>query len=118
VFWKQRGTTHLFYSTTADDHTTNWSHLSWSGPTQVPGAAALTAPAVSIPQLNGNGPLLLVYKAPFSTQVRFQTLASGTWSSFAVVPRTHTAVTPALQRNILANTTPGTIGNIVLHVYG
>jgi hypothetical protein len=117
VFWKQLGTHHLFYSTTADDNTTNWSHLSWSGPTQVPGAVALTAPAVSIPQLNGNGPLLLVYKAPFSTLIRFQTLSNGTWSSFAVVPRAHTAVAPALQRNILANTTTGSIGNIVLHVY-
>jgi len=117
VFWKQLGTADLFYSTAADDQATNWSHLSWSGPTQVTGAVALTAPAVSIPQLNGHGPLLLVYKAPFSTQIRFQTLTNGTWSSFATVPRAHTAVAPALQRNILANTTTGTIGNIVLHVY-
>jgi hypothetical protein len=73
---------------------------------------------VSIPQLNGNGPLLLVYKAPFSTRIRFQTLSSGTWSSVGAVPRAHTAVAPALLRNTLANTTPGTIGNIVLHVYG
>ena len=118
VFWKQRGTRDLFYSTTVDSHATNWSHLSWSGPAKVPGAVALTAPAVSVPRLNGTGPLLLVYKSPFSTHVRFQTLTSGTWSAFATVPRTRTAVAPALLRNILGSTTPGTIGNVVFHVYG
>jgi len=118
VFWKQLGSRDLFYSTTADSHATDWSHLSWSAPAQVPGAVALTAPAVSVPRLNGTGSLLLVYKAPFSTHVRFQTLTSGTWSTFATVPRTRTAVAPALLRNVLANTTPGSIGNIVLHVYG
>ncbi len=117
VFWKQLGSHELFYSTTADSHATNWSHLSWTGPAQVPGAVALTGPAVSVPRLNGTGSLLLAYKAPFSTHVRFQTLTSGTWSAFGTVPRTHTTVAPALLRNILANTTPGSIGNIVLHVY-
>ena len=71
-----------------------------------------------MPTLNSIGPLLLVYKAPFSTQVRYQTLAGTTWSTAATVPTTHTAVAPALLRNVLATTTPGTIGNIVLHVYG
>ena len=118
VFWKQRGTRDLFYAATVDNHATNWSHLAWSGPAQVPGAVALTAPAASVPRLNGTGSLLLVYKAPFSTRVRFQTLTGGAWSAFATVPRTRTAVAPALLRNILATTTPGTIGNIVFHVYG
>jgi len=35
----------------------------------------------------------------------------------AAIPATRTAVAPALLRNLLATTTPGTIGNIVLHVY-
>jgi hypothetical protein len=118
VFWKQLGTRHLFYAATVDSHAANWSHLSWSGLKRVPGAVALTAPAAAVPRLNGTGSLLLAYKAPFSTHVRFQTLTSGTWSAFATVPRTRTAVAPALLRNILANTTPGTIGNVVLHVYG
>jgi len=84
----------------------------------VPGATALTAPAASVPTLNGTGPLLLAYKAPFSTHVRFQTLTGTTWSASANVPGARTAVSPALLRNILATTTPGTIGNIVLFVYG
>src|SRR5215470_3070123 len=118
VFWKQLGTRHIFYSTTTDDQATDWSHLTWTGPTVVPGAAALTAPAASVPTVNGTGPLLLAYKAPFSTQVRFQTLTGTTWSAFANVPGARTAVSPALLRHILAITTPGTIGNIVLFVYG
>lgn len=118
VFWKQLGTHDIFYSTTTDDHTTAWGHLTWTGPTQVPGAVALTAPTASVPTLNSTGPLLLVYKAPLSTRVRFQTLAGTTWSAFANVPGARTAVSPALERNILATTTPGTIGNIVLFVYG
>jgi len=117
IFWKQRGTRDLFYSTTADDHATNWSRLTWAGPTQVPGAALLTAPAVSLPRLTGSGPLLLVYKAAFTTHVMFQTLTGTTWSAAGTVPGTRTSVAPALSRKILANTTPGTIGNIVLHVY-
>ena len=118
VFWKQLGTRDVFYAATTDDDTTNWSHLSWTGPTQVPGAVTLTAPAASVPTLNSIGPLLLVYKAPFSTHVRFQTLTGTTWSTAATIPATRTAVAPALLRNLLATTTPGTIGNIVLHVYG
>jgi len=118
VFWKQLGTHDIFYGTTTDDQATDWSHLTWTGPTQVPGAVALTAPAASVPTVNSTGPLLLAYKAPFSTQVRFQTLTGTTWSAFANVPGAHTAVPPALLRNILAITTPGSIGNIVLFVYG
>jgi hypothetical protein len=118
VFWKQLGTRDILYSTAVDDHTTNWSHLSWAGPTQVPGAVTLTAPAASVPTLNSIGPLLLTYKAAFSTHVRFQTLTGSTWSGFATIPATRTAVAPALLRNLLGTTTPGTIGNIVLHVYG
>lgn len=118
VFWKQLGTHHIFYSTTTDDQATDWSHLTWTGPTQVPGTTTLTAPAASVPTLNGIGPLLLAYKAPFSTHVRFQTLTGTTWSAFANVPGARTAVPPALLRHILGITTPGTIGNIVLFVYG
>ena len=118
VFWKQLGSRDLFYSVTNDDNTTDWSHLAWSVPVQVPGAVTLTAPAASVPTLNAIGPLLLVYKAAFSTHVRFQTLTGTTWSGFATIPTTRTAVAPALLRNVLATTTPATIGNIVFHVYG
>ena len=78
----------------------------------------MTAPAASVPTVNATGPLLLVYKSPFSTHVRFQTLTGTTWSGFATVPTTRTAVAPALLRNVLGTTTPATIGNIVFHVYG
>ena len=118
VFWKQLGTKDIFYSTTTDDHATDWGRLTRTGPTQVPGALALTPPAASVPTLNSTGPLLLVYKAPFATHVRFQTLTGTTWSAFSNVPRARTANSPALARNILATTTLGTIGNIVLFVYG
>jgi hypothetical protein len=118
VFWKQRGTTDVFYAATADDHATIWRHLTWTGPVQVPGAHTFGAPAASVPTLNAIGPLLLAYKAPYSTLVRYQTLTSTGWSGYSVVPGARTAVAPALVRNVLATTTPGTIGNIVLHVYG
>ena len=118
MFWKQLGTSGIFYSTTTDDHATSWPHLTWTGPAKVPGAQTLTAPAVSVPTPNATGPLLLAYKAPYSTGVRYQTLTGATWSPAALIPRTRTAVAPALVRNVLATTTPGTIGNIVLHVYG
>jgi hypothetical protein len=83
-----------------------------------PGAVALTAPAASVPTPNSKEPLLLVHKSPFSTQVRFQTLTGTTWGASANVPRARTAVPAALLANILATTTPGAIGNIVLFVYG
>ena len=118
VFWKQLGTKDLFYAATTDDHATNWSHLTWTPPAQVPGAVALTAPAASVPTVNSTGPLLLVYKAPFSTHVRFQTLNGTTWSAFADVPGgAHDRVAcPAAEDSRDHN--PGTLGNIVLFVYG
>jgi len=117
VFWKQLGTKDIFSSTATDDHSPDWSHLTWTAPAQVPGAVTLTAPAASVPTLNAIGPLLLVYKAAFSTHVRFQTLTGTTWSGPAIIPTARTAVAPALLRNVLATTTPATIGNIVFHVY-
>lgn len=117
VFWKQLGTNEVFYSTTPDSSATNWSHLTWTGPTQVPGAKTLTAPAASVPTVNSTGPLLLVYKAPASSHVRYQTFSGTTWSAVAAVPGTLTNVAPALLRNVLGTTTTGSIGNIVLRVY-
>jgi hypothetical protein len=114
-FWKQLGTSDLFYSSTTDNGATNWSHLTWTGPTQVPGAASLTAPTASAVGLFG--PLLLAYKAPFTTHVFFQTLASGVWSAVGVVPDTRTANAPALLGGLLANTKPTSAGNIILHHY-
>jgi hypothetical protein len=80
----------VHHAATTDDHATNWSHLTWTPPAQVPGAVALTAPAASVSTVNSTGPLLLVYKAPFSTHVWFQTLNGTTWSAFADVPRART----------------------------
>jgi hypothetical protein len=127
VFWKQLGTDDIFYSTTTDGPATNWSKLIWTGPSQVcqpatstakPSCAVtLTAPAVSVPSVNATGPLLLVYKAPYSTKVRYQTLSSSGWSAVGHVYGTRTAVAPALARNYLATTTPTTIGNIILRAY-
>lgn len=113
VFWKQLGTNDVFYSTTTDNHATVWSHLTWAGPTQVTGAATLTAPTASAVGLAG--PLLLAYKAPFTTHVFFQTLSGGVWSAAGLVPATRTANAPALLGGLLANTTPTPVGNILLH---
>jgi hypothetical protein len=117
VFWKQLGTRNIFYSTTPDSSATNWSKLTWTGPAQVTGASTLSAPAVSVPTVNSIGPLLLVYKAPYSTHVRYQTLSSTGWSAVGHVGGTRTASAPALYRNFLATTTPTSIGNIILRTY-
>jgi hypothetical protein len=118
VFWTQYGGTGVFYSSATDTATTDWAHPGWTAPAQVPGAATLPAPAVSVPTVNSIGPLLLVYKAPFTTNVRFQTLTGTTWSAPGVVPGDQTAVAPALLQNLLATTTPTSIGNIILRHYG
>jgi hypothetical protein len=118
AFWKQLGTDNIFYATTIDGPATNWNHLVWTAPVQVPlGAATTQAPAVSaLPPIIG-GPLLLVYKGPVGTGVRFQTLTGATWSSWAFVPGAHTAVAPALRGATLATTTPVTFGRIVLQFF-
>lgn len=113
VFWKQLGSKNVFYSSTTDSHSTIWAHLVWTGPVQVPGADSLTGVTASAVTLGGS--LLLAYKAPFNTHVRFQTLTGGVWSGVGVVPATRTASTPALLGGLLANTTPTTVGNIILH---
>ncbi|HVB45552.1 MAG TPA: hypothetical protein VNF47_22990 [Streptosporangiaceae bacterium] len=116
MFWKQYGTRHLFYASTPDPLTIS-TRLAWTAPVMVPGAITLTGPAASVIGINGFGPLLLVYKAAFTTHVRFQTLTGGTWSASSFVPRAYTDVTPGLLRGLLATTTPTLIGNITLHVF-
>ena len=119
VIWKQLGTKDLFYSSAADSATTNWGSQSiWTTPAQVPGAVTLLAPAASVPTVNSTGPLLLVYKAPFNTHVRYQTLTGSTWSAPLGVYGTRTNVAPALLRNVLGATTPTSIGNVILRTYG
>jgi hypothetical protein len=113
VFWKQLGTSNIFYSTTVDNGATNWSHLSWTGPTRVPHAATLLAPAASAVRVFG--PLLLAYKAPGNTHIRFQTFSGTLWSLPANVPAARTTNAPALFGGTLANTKPTTLGQIVLH---
>lgn len=113
VVWKQLGTKEVLYSTVTDNGATVWSHLVWAGPFQDVSAATLTAPTVSAVGLHG--PLLLAFKAPFNTHVRFQTFAGGVWSAVGTVPATRTANAPALLGGLLANTTPTTAGNIILH---
>src|SRR5215472_1846656 len=115
VFWKQLGSRKIFYATTTDGPATNWNHLTWTAPVQVPlGAATTEGPAASaLPPVIG-GPLLLVYKGPVGTGVRFQTLTGATWSPWAFVPGAHTSVAPALRGATLAITTPVTCGRIEL----
>lgn len=117
-FWRQLSSTNIEYSSTTDT-AANLVKPVFAGPTQVPGVHANTnlGPAASDSTLNGFGPLLLAYKAPGSTAVRFQTLTGSTWSTPAVVPTTHTTVSPSLFINILGTTTPGADGNIVWHVF-
>lgn len=117
-FWRQLGTTDIFYSTTADT-AANLLKPSFTAPVQVPGTQAVTnqSPAASDSTLSGFGPLLLAYKAPGGTLIRFQTLTGSTWSTPAPVPTTHTTVGPSLFINILGTTTPGADGNIIWHTY-
>lgn len=112
VFWKQLGSSKIFYSTTTDNGATNWSHLIWAGPVRVPGAATLLAPAASAVRVFG--PLLLAYKAPRSTHIRFQTFSRGMWSMPGVVPDARTTNAPALFGGTLASTRPTTLGQVVL----
>jgi hypothetical protein len=116
-FWRRLSGNAILYSTTADTVHSNLAKLVFTGPVTVPGASSLLGPAASDIGVNGLGPLLLTYKAPFTTAVRFQTLASGVWSAGASVPGAHTVVAPALLFNKLATTTPATDGNVVLHVF-
>jgi len=111
-FWRQLGTKVVAYGTAADT-TAGLGAAAFVN--TVPGAATTEGPAASDLGIDGFKPLLLAYKAPFSTAVHFQTFDGVTWSAAAAVPHTHTAVAPALLLNELATTTPATDGNIVLH---
>jgi hypothetical protein len=114
IVWKQLGSHDIFYSTATDASVANYMP-SFSVPTQVPGAVTTVAPSASaVPPA---GTLLLVYKAPFSTHVKFQILTGATWSSPANIPTAFTAVGPTLRGGTLATTTPTTIGRIILHFF-
>jgi hypothetical protein len=115
-FWRQHSTDAILYSTTPDN-AANLAKPAFTGPTTVPGAASIEGPAASDSTLAGFGPLLLVYKTPASTAVKFQTLTTGVWSAPAVIPTVTTAVSPALFQNTLATTKPSADGTIVLHVF-
>jgi hypothetical protein len=114
-FWRQLSSDNIMYSTTADT-AANLAKPAFTAPAQVPSAVTNNGPAASDSTLAGFGPLLLAYKAPGSTLVRYQTLGTA-WSSPAVVPTTHTTVSPSLFINILGTTTPGADGNIIWHVF-
>lgn len=116
VFWQRKSGRAILYSTTADT-AANLAKPTFAGPVTVPGASTLAGPAASDTGLNGFGPLLLAYKAPLTTSVRFQTLTAGVWSAGASVPGAHTAVAPALLFNELATTTPASVGNIALQTF-
>ena len=111
-FWRQYGTRVVAYGTASDAGGITGAPVSVA---TVPGAATSAGPAASDLGIDGFKPLMLAYKAPFSTAVHFQTFNGVTWSAAAAVPRTHTAVAPALLLNELATTTPVADGNIVLH---
>jgi hypothetical protein len=115
-FWRQYQTTAIMYSTTTDTSTANLAAPTFTGPTQVPGAASLDGPAVSDAGQDGFGALLLAYKGVGGTHVRFQSFTSGPgWTAPTIVPTASTGVGPALYLNVLASTTPATDGNIILH---
>jgi hypothetical protein len=118
--WQQKSTTGagpILYSTTPDN-AVNLAKPVFTGPITVPGAASDLGPAASDTGLNGFGPLLLAYKAPFSTHVRYQILSTGgTWSGVGTVPDLGTVAAPALLLNELANTTSGQNGKILLRFY-
>lgn len=115
IVWKQLGSGAVFYSTATDAFTAHYMP-SFSVPTQVPGAQTTAAPAAAADGQPGQ--LLVVYKAPFSTHVWFQTLTGATWTGPAVVPTAFTAVGPALHGGTMATTTPTTLGRIMLHFFG
>ncbi|HUC57039.1 MAG TPA: hypothetical protein VMA95_06535 [Streptosporangiaceae bacterium] len=115
-FWRQHSTSEILYSTTPDT-AANLVKPVFTGPAQVPGAATIEGPAASDSTLTGFGPLLLVYKSPGSTTVRFQTLTGTIWTTPVVIPTVRTAVSPALYQDVLATTKPSADGTIVLHVY-
>lgn len=118
-FWRQLSTTNIEYSTTADTASNLDGKLAFTAVTQVPGLHANTnqSPAASDSTLAGFGPLLLAYKAPGATLIRFQTFNKGTWSTPAAISGAHTTVAPSLFINTLANTTPGQDGNIIWHTF-
>jgi hypothetical protein len=117
-FWRQLGTTAIIYADTADT-LANLAKPVFSANAAVTGAATTEGPAASDSTLTGFGPLLVAYGAPGSTAVKYQTAASGTspWSAPAVVPSTHTNVSPSLFINVLTTTTPAADGNIIWHVF-
>jgi len=118
IFWKALVGDKIFDSFITDGPGTDWNHpnhLGWSAPAQVPGAATTNGPAASA--LGFFGPLMLVYKGPGGLHVRFQILTGSSWSAFAFVPTTSTAVGPALRGGTLATTTPTSAGNIILHFF-
>jgi hypothetical protein len=115
-FWRQRDTRAIVYSTTPDT-TANLNAPVFTPNVVVPGAASLLGPAASDLGINGLKPLMLAYKAPLSTGVRYQILSGGLWTAYGLVPGAHTVSAPALLFNELATTTPGNVGNIALHVF-
>jgi hypothetical protein len=116
-FWRQLGSKAIMYSTTPDTNANLTGKPAFTGPTQVPGASTILAPAASDSTTAGFGPLLLAYKVVSNTNVKFQTFDNGAWSAAARIPTTHTTVAPDLFQNRLATTTPGTDGNIILHTF-
>jgi hypothetical protein len=116
VFWKELGSHAVFYATTPDPLTVR-TGLRWTAPAQVPGAATSAGPAAAVLGVNNFGPLLLTYKAAFTTHVRFQTLTVGLWSASAVIPTARTNAAPRLLHRLMATTTPTTIGNIVFRIF-
>jgi hypothetical protein len=116
VFWKDQKSTNISYSTTPDPLTIA-TGLKWSVPVILAGSDTSNAPAASSVGPHGAGPLLLAYKAPHNTSILYRTLSGGTWSAAAVVPTASTTVSPALLGTKLANTSPGTAGNIFFHIY-
>jgi hypothetical protein len=126
VFWKSPGVDGAInYATTPDNvgHGLNGNaKITWTLLGAIPGGTSTettAAPAASSVSTHGTGPLLVAYKGPSGSNVRYVTLSSGVWSAFGYVNGSlaRTDLGPALVNGLLANVAIGSSARIYLHVY-
>jgi hypothetical protein len=98
--------------------------ITWALLGAVPGGTAsetTAGPAAASVNSHGTGPLLLAYKGPSGSNIRFLTLSGGVWSplpkpGYVNGPLATTDLGPALVNGLLANVATGS-ARIYLHVY-
>jgi hypothetical protein len=122
VFWKAAGKgTAISYASTPDlalGGLQGSKTLPWTLLGAVPGAFSTTGPAASSVDVHGNGPLLLAYKGPGGTSIRYQILTSS-WSKvgFVVGKQPKTTLSPSLLNRQLEDVSPTSSGLIYLRTY-